>query len=136
MPAAVLGFQLIAGRLPFSVVPGNHDYDALWTDPAHPDRPDLQQDGVRHIGGLTGFQSAFSDQSQFFKGQPWYVASHDGGADSAQVFTSGQCRFLHIGLQYQAPNASLAWAAAGHQALPRPADHRLDARLLRPGRQA
>jgi hypothetical protein len=112
MPAAVLGFQLIAGRLPFSVVPGNHDYDALWTDPAHPDRPDLQQDGVRHIGGLTGFQSAFSDQSQFFKGQPWYVASHDGGADSAQVFTSGQCRFLHIGLQYQAPNASLAWAAA------------------------
>lgn len=111
IPAAIKAQQLLAGKLPFSVVPGNHDYDALWTDPAHPPRPELRQQGKRHVGGLTGFQSAFSAQSEFFKGQPWYVASHDGGADSAQVFTAGACRFLHIGLQYQAPDASLAWAA-------------------------
>ena len=111
IPASVQAFQLIAGKLPFSIVPGNHDYDALWTDPAHPPRPELKKDGVRHVGGLTGFQSAFSDKSQFFMNQPWYVASHDGGADSAQIFTAGQCRFLHIGLQYQAPDASLEWAA-------------------------
>ena len=109
IPVAVQAHQLIAGKLPFSVVPGNHDYDALWTDPAHP--PQGKRAGKRHVGGLTGFQSAFSDQSQFFKGQPWYVASHDGGADSAQLFTAGQCRFLHIGLQYHAPDASLEWAA-------------------------
>lgn len=66
---------------------------------------------MRHVGGLTGFQSAFSDKSQFFANQPWYVSSHDGGADSAQIFSAGQCRFLHIGLQYYAPDASLAWAA-------------------------
>lgn len=121
IPAAVQAFQLLAGRLPFSVVPGNHDYDALWTDPAHPPRPELGRAGVRHVGGLTGFQSAFSDQSQFFAGQPWYVAAHDGGADSAQIFTAGQCRFLHIGLQYHAPDASLAWAeevVARHPGLP------------------
>jgi len=111
IPTAIFGFQLIAGKLPFSVVPGNHDYDALWTDPTHPPRPAEKTDGARHLGGLTNFQSAFSDQSEFFKDQPWYVASHDGGADSAQIFTAGQCRFLHIGLQYQAPNASLEWAA-------------------------
>ena len=112
IPAAVLAFQLLAGKLPFSVVPGNHDYDALWTDPAHPPRPELKQVGTRHLGGLTGFQSAFADTSSFFAGQPWYVDSHDGGADSAQVFTAGQCRFLHIGLQYHAPHASLEWATA------------------------
>lgn len=111
IPAAIMAHQLIAGTLPFSVVPGNHDYDALWTDPAHPPQPELKKAGVRHLGGLTGFQSAFSDQSAFFRGQPWYVSAHDGGADSAQVFTAGQCRFLHIGLQYHAPDASLEWAA-------------------------
>jgi hypothetical protein len=112
IPAAAQGFRLIAGRLPFSVVPGNHDYDALWTDPAHPPRPELKQNGTRHVGGLTGFRSILSDQSEFFRGQPWYAGANDGGADSAQIFTAGQCRFLHIGLQNHAPNASLAWAEA------------------------
>jgi len=110
IPTAIRGFELIAGKLPFSVVPGNHDLDALWTDPAHPPRPEAKKDGVRHAGGLKGFQSAFSDSSPFFAGQPWYVGSHDGGADSAQIFTAGRCRLLHIGLQYHAPDASLAWA--------------------------
>lgn len=115
IPAAALGFRLLKGRLPFSVIPGNHDYDALWTDPAQPPRKDAKtgktSDGVRHIGGLTGYASVFSDQSEFFQGQPWYVGAHDHGADSAQIFTSGRHRFLHIGLQYHAPDASLQWAA-------------------------
>lgn len=110
IPVAEFGFQLLAGRLPFSVVPGNHDYDALWTDPAHPPRPEENIAGVRHVGGLIGFLSVFSDQSELFRNQPWYVSSHDGGADSAQVFKAGECEFLHIGLQYHAPDASLAWA--------------------------
>jgi hypothetical protein len=109
IPAAVQGYHLLAGQLPFSIVPGNHDYDALWTDPAHPPGP--EQAGVRHVGGLSGFQSAFAPDSPFFANQPWYVGAHDGGADSAQVFRAGQCRFLHLGLQYHAPDASLAWAA-------------------------
>jgi hypothetical protein len=113
IPNAVKGFRLIAGELPFSVVPGNHDYDALWTDPDHPPQPhrtDSLKIGMRHLGGLTGYHSAFSDKSEFFAGQPWYVDSHDGGADGAQIFTAGQCHFLHIGLQFDAPDTSLAWA--------------------------
>lgn len=108
IPAAGEAFQLLAGQLPFSVVPGNHDYDALWTDPAHP--PKEGDVGFRHVGGLTGYLTQFSSESTLFKGQLWYVGSHDGGADSAQIFTAGQCKFLHIGLQYHAPDASLAWA--------------------------
>ncbi|MBB4838563.1 hypothetical protein HNP52_001632 [Sphingomonas kyeonggiensis] len=113
IPAAIRGFEILKGKLPFSVVPGNHDYDALWTDPAYPPQPERKDSlriGLRHLGGLDGFRSAFSDQSEFFKGQPWYVDAHDGGADSAQLFTVGKCRFLHIGLQFDAPDASLAWA--------------------------
>ncbi|MGY1530198.1 hypothetical protein [Luteimonas sp. A649] len=112
IPTAVKGFEIIAGALPFSVVPGNHDYDAVWTDPAHPPLPeaDPMAPEIRHFGGLTGFLSVLSAESDFFRDQPWYIASNDGGADSAQVFTAGECRFLHIGLQYDAPDSSLAWA--------------------------
>ena len=112
IPASALAFEVLAGKLPFSVVPGNHDLDALWTDPANPPDAARNKVGQRHVGGLTGFQSVFSDRSAFFSGQPWYVDSHDGGADSAQIFNAGQCRFLHIGLQYHAPDASLEWASA------------------------
>jgi hypothetical protein len=113
MPSAAEGYGLIAGKVPFAVVPGNHDYDAMWVKP----RP-LGADGkpvgplIVHVGGLSNFTSVFGSQSRFFKGRPWYVASHDDGADSAQIFTAGGYRFLHIALQFDPPNASLAWADA------------------------
>lgn len=114
MPMAKKGYDLIAGKVPFSVVPGNHDYDAMWTDANHPPAPvftDMASLGMLHPGGLSNFRAVFSDQSDYFKGKSWYVDSHDGGADSAQVFTAGGYRFLHIGLQFDAPDASLAWAS-------------------------
>lgn len=116
MPKAHEGFSLIAGKVPFSVVPGNHDYDAMWTDSRHPPAAnasfkDLSSLGLLHVGGLSNFRSVFGAQTAFFKGQPWYVASHDGGADSAQIFEAGGYRFLHIGLQFDPPDASLKWAA-------------------------
>ena len=114
-PVAKRGYELIAGKTPFSVVPGNHDYDATWTDANHPPSTGTTgtaNRGVLHVGGLNNFKSVFSDQSAFFKGQRWYVASHDDGADSAQIFIAGGYRFLHIGLQFDAPNATLEWAAS------------------------
>lgn len=115
MPIAKRGYELIAGKTPFSVVPGNHDYDAMWTDSNHPPKTVVMSAadvGMLHAGGLTNFKTVFSDKSDFFRGKEWYVASHDDGADSAQVFTAGGYRFLHIGLQFNAPDASLAWAAS------------------------
>jgi len=114
MPTARQGFEMIAGKVPFSVVPGNHDYDAMWTDSNHPPAEKftgMGSVGMLHAGGLNNFRTVFGSDTPFFKGKSWYVASHDGGADSAQIFTAGGYRFLHIGLQFDAPNASLAWAA-------------------------
>lgn len=115
MPTAREGYELLAGKTPFSVVPGNHDYDAMWTDSSHPPAAKftgMSSLGMLHSGGLDNFRKVFSSQSEFFKGKSWYVASHDGGADSAQIFTAGGYRFLHIGLQFDPPNASLEWAAS------------------------
>lgn len=42
MPAARKGFAMIAGKVPFSVVPGNHDYDAMWTDSNHPPKKEIK----------------------------------------------------------------------------------------------
>jgi hypothetical protein len=117
IPMVRRGYELISGKLPFSVVPGNHDYDAMWTDVSHPpvgtyDPKDRATLGVAVAGGLDTFRSVFSDQSPFFKGKSWYVASHDGGADSAQIFAAGGYRFLHIGIEFDPPDASLEWAAS------------------------
>ena len=120
MPKAAEGFSLIAGKTPFSVVPGNHDYDAMWTDSKFPPKATRPEEidmddiagslGVIHPGGLDNFRSVFGADTPFFEDKTWYVASHDGGADSAQIFEAGGYRFLHIGLQFDPPNASLEWA--------------------------
>jgi len=115
MPTVRKGYELIAGKLPFGVVPGNHDYDAMWTDSRHPaaaEFKDMSSLGMLHSGGLNNFRTVFGADTPFFKGKPWYVDSHDGGADSAQIFEAGGYRFLHIGLQWSAPHDSLIWAAS------------------------
>lgn len=115
MPTAREGFRKLAGKVPFSVVPGNHDHDAMWTDANHPPAKvvkSMEDVGMLHAGGLKNFKSVFSDKSEFFKGKDWYVDSYNDGANSAQVFTAGGYRFLHIGLQFDPPNDALEWAAS------------------------
>jgi hypothetical protein len=114
MPTAREGYMMLAGKTPFAVVPGNHDHDAMWTDANHPPAPvfkSMDDLGHLHAGGLTNFVSVFGAQSDFFRGKPWYVGAHDGGADSAQIFTAGGYKFLHIGLRFDPTNDSLKWAA-------------------------
>ncbi|MET0366387.1 MAG: serine/threonine protein phosphatase [Sphingobium sp.] len=124
IPTAKKGYELIAGKVPFSVVPGNHDHDAMWTDFNHPPAAQIKSAadvGMLHAGGLDNFRSLFGADQPFFKGKSWYVSSHDGGGDSAQIFSAGGYRFLHIGLQFDAHNSSLEWAAkviAEHPGLP------------------
>ncbi len=37
VPLAMSGYQMLAeANMPFSVVPGNHDFDAMWTDARYP----------------------------------------------------------------------------------------------------
>lgn len=128
MPIAREGYAMIAGKLPFAVVPGNHDYDANWSDSHFPPAPDYRNPGDNkypfgqlHYGGLENFNTVFGKNTAFFKGKPWYVASYNGGADSASVFTAGGYRFLHIGLEMAPADDVLRWAEAqvkGHPGLP------------------
>ena len=53
-------------RLPFGVVPGNHDYDAMWSDSRYPPVKDARKIdmtpktlGMLHIGGLDNFRAVF-----------------------------------------------------------------------------
>jgi len=138
MPKALEGYRIIAATgIPFGVAPGNHDYDAMWSDSAFPPQlnrmgellspsgglthydPDIM--GMLHIGGLDNFTSVFGAQTDFFKDKDWYVASFNGGANSAQTFTAGGYTFLNITLEMQPADDVLAWAQAvveAHRGLP------------------
>ena len=126
IPASIAAYRLLDGALPFSAVPGNHDYDAQWWEESWPrdltaPEGDLRRLGMIHVGGLTEWVRVFGAASAFFKDRPWYVGSHEGGADSAQVFEAGGYRFLHIGLQFAPSDASLKWAETvihAHPGLP------------------
>lgn len=126
MPAARRGYELLIGKVPFSVVPGNHDYDAVWTNLMIPSAAKVEPEekfaiGMRHPGGLSNFRAVFGEHTAFFRGREWYIAANDGGADSAQVFEAEGYKFLHIGLQFDPPNSSLEWAQRvmeAHKGLP------------------
>lgn len=120
IPKAVEGYKILSeSGIPFGVAPGNHDYDAMWSADGYP--PQVQKNprdltmtpedlGILHIGGLDNFRSVFGSDGEFFKDKPWYVASYRGGANSAQVFSAGGYRFLHITLEMAADNWVLEWA--------------------------
>ncbi len=63
-----------------------------------------------HVGGLDAFRQAFGSASEFFRDKDWYVDAFDGGTSSAQVFSAGGYRFLHLALEMQAGDQVLAWA--------------------------
>jgi len=129
LPTARAGYaRLAAAEIPFGVAPGNHDYDAMWSDARYPPVSDASRIdmtaktlGMLHIGGLENFRAVFGAQSAFFAGKPWYVASHAGGTSSAQTFAAGGYTFLHVALEMSPDDAVLAWAAsvlAAHPGLP------------------
>lgn len=114
---ASAAFRKLADRVPFSVIPGNHDYDGFWADsrfaggrdPRDPDRKGSPY-GMLHYGGLENFRSVFGDDSPLFKDQPWRVGSFNGGANSAVVFEAEGYRFLHLGLEFAPHDDVLRWA--------------------------
>jgi len=119
IPKAIEGYRIISeAGLPFAVAPGNHDYDATWSVSGYPPNRDkkfheLEQTtedmGILHVGGLDNFRSAFGETSDFFNNKPWYIASHNGGANSAQRFSAGGYRFLHLALEMQPGDDVISW---------------------------
>src|SRR3546814_21014178 len=65
MPTARKGYEMISGKLPFSVVPGNPDYDSTWSDSRYPEGKDGFPYGMLAYGGLKNWNSVFgSDRSE------------------------------------------------------------------------
>jgi hypothetical protein len=121
IPLAISGYRLLAAAgIPFGVPPGNHDYDAWWTAAVAGTVPSDASPGVlaavppenrqTHIGGLESFKRAFGSDSEFFRGKSWYVSAFEGGTSSAQIFSAGGYRFLHLAFEMQAGDQVLAWA--------------------------
>lgn len=118
VPMAKRGYDIIAETgVPFSVVPGNHDYDTWWRANPFPEDPDAlarieaeQVETKTHIGGYNTFNGAFGPNSHYFMGKNWYISSYNGGVNSAQIFEAGGYKFLHFGFEMQAGDDVLSWA--------------------------
>ena len=63
-----------------------------------------------HVGGLSNFRSAFGSDTDFFRDKDWYLSGFEGGGSSAQVFSAGGYRFLHLAFEMQAGDDVVAWA--------------------------
>ena len=119
IPKAIEGFRIINDTgIPFSVAPGNHDYDAIWSVAGYPPKRGViyselnltvEDMGILHIGGLDNFRRVFGNSSEFFKDKPWYIDSYNGGANSAQRFFAGGYDFLHIAIEMQPGDQVIAW---------------------------
>ena len=118
LPSAANAYDELAGAMPFGVVPGNHDYDAMYSDSRWVPTSDITKlnpndpnsIGELHMGGLDNFRQVFGSSAKYFRGKPWYVSSYNGGADSAQVFFAGGYAFLNIGLEMDPPSDAVQWA--------------------------
>ncbi|WP_322044278.1 hypothetical protein [Paraburkholderia sp. J67] len=125
IPAVKAAYEILDGHLPFSVVPGNHDHDHLWTDANFPPSADARFAdskvygiGGLHCGQLANWTANFGANTPFFRNKPWYVSSFREGANSAQIFTGATHRFLHLGLEMSPDGDVIAWAESVLAAFP------------------
>ncbi len=120
VPMAKEGFRILSeANIPFGVVPGNHDYDAMWSAAGWPPTDDpkkltmsIEALGRLHAGGLNTFRAVFGEKSEFFENKDWYVESYDGGTNSAQIFEAGGYQFLHLALEMSPMDDILSWASS------------------------
>ncbi|EJF89142.1 metallophosphoesterase [Bartonella tamiae] len=96
---------LSKSNIPFSVVPGNHDYDnySWYEEPNGPGKN-------RPLKGGSVFNHYFGPNSQHFYKKDWYGGTYWGGLNSFQIFEAAGKKFLHLGLEQQPNMPVLNWA--------------------------
>jgi len=107
--AASTALYVLHGVLPYSTVPGNHDYDSSTTAREFDRTPGKPHWRPRVIDGLKLYNSYFGPQSLHFRDQPWYLESFRIG-NSVTTFTAGGYEFIHIGLEIEPDDKVLDWA--------------------------
>lgn len=80
------------GRVPYAVVPGNHD---------------LNRVGSRS-SGVSAFVKRYGRGR--YSGMSWYGGSSSNQVNHFQRFQAGSWTFLHLALDLEAPNSALEWA--------------------------
>lgn len=88
--------SILDGRVPYAVAMGDHDfYPEEFRDPAIPDN-------------TTYFKQFFGRNR--YERYDWFVGGAANDLSHAQVFTAGGRQFLHISLEWEAPDAAINWA--------------------------
>ena len=105
---------LAASGIPFGMTPGNHDYDNY-----------SHKTGSRPLAGSVKWNQYFGPATTYFSGKSWFGGSfadpYSAGVSSYQTFQGGNQTYLHISLEMEASDATLAWAASvikSHPGLP------------------
>ena len=107
--AASTALYVLHGIMPYSTVPGNHDYDSSTTALGFDQTPGKPHWRPKVIDGLKLYNTHFGSGSFHFRGQPWYLESFRIG-NSATTFTAGGYEFIHIGLEMEPDDKALNWA--------------------------
>lgn len=80
------------GVVPYSVALGNHDYDVKDS----------------HAAGATRYVEFFG--ASRYAARAWYGGSSPDQHNHYQIFSAGGRTFLHINVEFEAPDSALAWA--------------------------
>jgi hypothetical protein len=95
---------LLAGHVPHAVAIGDHDFF-----------PEEVRDPAAALN--TSYYRQYFGSARY-QGQRWYVGASPNDLSHAQLFEAGGRRFLHIALEWEAPDAAIDWAASVIRAYP------------------
>lgn len=84
--------ETLEGELPYSVSPGNHDWNRTYDK----------------ASGIEQYWERFGEER--FQGNEWYEGSGPHGLSHAQRFSAGDREFLHLGLEWEPKDETLEWA--------------------------
>lgn len=82
----------LEGEVPYSVNPGNHDWNHTYDK----------------ASGIEEYSERFGEDR--FQGNEWYGESGPNGLSHAQVFSTEEYDFLHLGLEWEPRDETLEWA--------------------------
>lgn len=91
--------SILDGTIPFSIVPGNHDYDK-WE----------KRGDSYNIVGTENFNKYFGANSKHFQNKAFYLSYYNGGADSLIRIETSDGPFLILGFECEPDDKVLEWA--------------------------
>ncbi len=88
-------------NIPYGFVPGNHDYDGVYSK---------DNWKSKQIIGWTTYSKYFGPSSKYFKNMDWFGGSTANGLNQWSIFSFKDFQILYIGLEIEPSDKRLAWA--------------------------